>query len=221
MSKISLEPNASGAGTFTLAAPDSNTNRTLSLPDESGTIFSDGTGVPGSAVTGQLASSNMPAGSVIQVAQHKTTARSVLSASGSSTISSSSGAQYTSFSFTPQFTTSKLLLLSSTFLVCEVNNVNNALYAAAFHDTTLIGSVLNYSGFEHWASNLDTTFVSFNHLFDSWGTTAQNISIRVGGTSTASIAVNFLNADDRESSFDEYNSPNQHEVTFTVLEISA
>ena len=67
MSKISLEPNASGAGTFTLAAPNSNTNRTLTLPDESGAIFSDGTGVPGSAVTGQLASSNMPAGSVIQV----------------------------------------------------------------------------------------------------------------------------------------------------------
>ena len=67
MSKISLEPNASGAGTFTLAAPNSNTNRTLALPDESGTIFSDGTGVPGSSVIGQLASSNMPAGSVIQV----------------------------------------------------------------------------------------------------------------------------------------------------------
>ena len=67
MSKISLEPNASGAGTFTLAAPNSNTNRTLNLPDESGVLFSDGSGVPGSAVTGQLASSNMPAGSVIQV----------------------------------------------------------------------------------------------------------------------------------------------------------
>ena len=41
MSKISLEPNASGAGTFTLAAPNSNTNRTLTLPDEAGTILSD------------------------------------------------------------------------------------------------------------------------------------------------------------------------------------
>ena len=38
MSKISLEPNASGAGTFTLAAPNSNTNRTLTLPDEEGTV---------------------------------------------------------------------------------------------------------------------------------------------------------------------------------------
>ena len=38
MSKISLEPNASGSGTFTLAAPSSNTNRTLTLPDEEGTV---------------------------------------------------------------------------------------------------------------------------------------------------------------------------------------
>ena len=38
MSKISLEPNDSGAGTFSIVSPDSNTNRTLTLPDESGTV---------------------------------------------------------------------------------------------------------------------------------------------------------------------------------------
>ena len=54
MSKISLEPNASGAGTFTLAAPNSDTNRTLNLPDESGILFSDGSGVPGSALSGNI-----------------------------------------------------------------------------------------------------------------------------------------------------------------------
>ena len=63
MSKISLEPNASGAGTFTLAAPNSNTNRTLTLPDASGNI------IAADASTGQFDSSNMPAGSVIQVVQ--------------------------------------------------------------------------------------------------------------------------------------------------------
>ena len=54
MSKITLEPNSSGAGTFSIVSPDSNTNRTLNLPDESGTIFSDGTGVPGSALSGNI-----------------------------------------------------------------------------------------------------------------------------------------------------------------------
>lgn len=39
MSKISLEPNASGTGVFTIASPNSNTDRTLNLPDEAGTIL--------------------------------------------------------------------------------------------------------------------------------------------------------------------------------------
>ena len=41
MSKIALTPNASGTGTFTIAAPNSNTNRTLTLPDATGILFSD------------------------------------------------------------------------------------------------------------------------------------------------------------------------------------
>ena len=42
MSKITLEPNESGAGTFSIVSPDSNINRTLTLPDEDGTLVSDG-----------------------------------------------------------------------------------------------------------------------------------------------------------------------------------
>jgi hypothetical protein len=42
MSKIALTPNASGSGTFTIAAPNSNTDRTLTLPDEAGTVLTSG-----------------------------------------------------------------------------------------------------------------------------------------------------------------------------------
>jgi hypothetical protein len=38
MSKISLAPDASGSGIFTIASPNSNTNRTLTLPDATGTL---------------------------------------------------------------------------------------------------------------------------------------------------------------------------------------
>jgi len=38
MSKISLKPNASGTGVFSLEAPNSNSDRTLNLPDEAGTL---------------------------------------------------------------------------------------------------------------------------------------------------------------------------------------
>ena len=38
MSKIALSGNASGTGTFTFAAPGTNTDRTLTLPDATGTL---------------------------------------------------------------------------------------------------------------------------------------------------------------------------------------
>ena len=38
MSKVVIQGNASGTGDFTIAAPNSNTDRTLTLPDSSGTL---------------------------------------------------------------------------------------------------------------------------------------------------------------------------------------
>ena len=38
MSKITLSGNASGTGTLTLASPNTNSDRTLTLPDSTGTI---------------------------------------------------------------------------------------------------------------------------------------------------------------------------------------
>jgi hypothetical protein len=60
MSSIKLESNASGTGIFTIASPNSNTNRTLTLPDNTGTILTGS-----SAIT----ASQLPAGSVLQVVQ--------------------------------------------------------------------------------------------------------------------------------------------------------
>jgi hypothetical protein len=55
MSKIALSGNASGTGTFTIASPDSNSDRTLNLPDNSGTLLSN------------ASTAGFPAGSVLQV----------------------------------------------------------------------------------------------------------------------------------------------------------
>jgi hypothetical protein len=38
MSKVAVSGNASGSGTFTIASPNSNSDRTLTLPDSAGTI---------------------------------------------------------------------------------------------------------------------------------------------------------------------------------------
>ncbi len=57
MSRVVIQGDASGTGDFTIAAPNSNTDRTLTLPDEAGTVLTTA-GVPSSA---------MPAGSVLQM----------------------------------------------------------------------------------------------------------------------------------------------------------
>ena len=42
MSLVQISGNASGTGTLTVAAPSTNTNRTLTLPDNTGTLLSTG-----------------------------------------------------------------------------------------------------------------------------------------------------------------------------------
>ena len=100
MSKITLEPNASGAGTFSIVSPDSNTNRTLNLPDASGNI------IAADASTGQFDSSNMPAGSVIQVVQGSTDTQVTSTSDSYVDIGLSA-------SISPVSTTSKILVTAS------------------------------------------------------------------------------------------------------------
>ena len=52
MSSIKISPNASGTGEFVIAAPNSNTNRTLTLPDATGTIITTAGGAAISGTTG-------------------------------------------------------------------------------------------------------------------------------------------------------------------------
>jgi len=97
MSQISITPNPSGTGVFTIASPATSTDRTLTLPDEAGTIITTA-GVPSSA---------MPAGSVLQV----------VSATKTDTFSTSSVSFVDitglSVSITPTSTSSKILIIFS------------------------------------------------------------------------------------------------------------
>jgi hypothetical protein len=52
MSKIALSPNASGTGVFTIASPSGNTDRTLTLPDEAGTVLTTASSIASTQLTG-------------------------------------------------------------------------------------------------------------------------------------------------------------------------
>jgi hypothetical protein len=51
MSKVQLAGNASGTGIFQIASPNSNTDRTLTLPDASGTVQLSGNPISGTTGT--------------------------------------------------------------------------------------------------------------------------------------------------------------------------
>lgn len=94
MSKISVTPNASGTGTFTIASPNSNTDRTLTLPDNTGTVLTS------------ASNTNFPAGSVLQVVQ---ATYSTQTTSSSSTFADTG----LTASITPSSSSNKILILVS------------------------------------------------------------------------------------------------------------
>jgi hypothetical protein len=166
------------------------------------------------AINTALSGATFPAGHVIQVVNHKTTTRASTSVTGANP-AWNTGASYTTFSFTPYYATSKLLLTSTTINVQQSVNIGDNPWLCAAYDTTLIGSVLSYPGYVHWGNNLDLTFVSFNHLFNSWGTTTKAIDIRFGSNTNETIKCNAPST----NAYD--NIPTQyHEQCFTVWEIS-
>ena len=56
MAKVKIQGHASGSGVFTITAPNSNTDRTITLPDASVTLGTDATKLPlaGGALTGAV-----------------------------------------------------------------------------------------------------------------------------------------------------------------------
>jgi hypothetical protein len=54
MSKIALTPNATGTGVFTISSPATNTNRTLTLPDEAGTVLTSASSLASDNLTGPI-----------------------------------------------------------------------------------------------------------------------------------------------------------------------
>ena len=190
MSKISLEPNASGAGTFTLAAPNSNTNRTLNLPDESGILFSDGSGVPGSAVTGQLASSNMPAGSVIQVVS-ETLIGAVSTSSGSFVDTGLSA------SITPTSPSSKILVtLFHTGLRIIPNEAR--LQIELNENNVKVTSLEKNAGFRNGDGNMAGTGITVLRSLGSTSQVTYKTVFRNNGSSGNVIINDVGNANDND-----------------------
>ena len=59
MSKIKIVGHASGTGVLTIAAPNTNTDRTITIPDVTGTLLDSGSDLPAANLTGTIASARI------------------------------------------------------------------------------------------------------------------------------------------------------------------
>jgi hypothetical protein len=126
MSKIALEGNASGTGTFTVASPNSNSDRTLTLPDNTGTIISTGS-------TGAVTSSMLASGVGGKVLQSVTASFTNLVTSSTST--GTSAPEWGSLTITPTTSGNYLLVIAQGVCqytdACQGESSSYITYAAS------------------------------------------------------------------------------------------
>ena len=158
MSKIKIEGNASGTGTFTLSTPNSNTDRTFTLPDADGDLLTSGSST----------------GKILQVvSNHVDTIASYLIDSDTPDTTQQIAALDTSI--TPIASDSKILV---TFSFCGEGHHNNVW--RLFRGNTEIGrttqSTSQWAGFKpaNYDTNTGSTQSNYHFVYvDSPATTSE------------------------------------------------
>jgi hypothetical protein len=166
MSKISITPNASGTGVFTISSPATNTNRTLTLPDEAGTVLTS------------ASTSNFPAGSVIQVVG-ATPSTANISTTSTSDIDLSFSATITVKEASSIF----ISFFGSFYSPSEAGSWSSTAFMSLYRDTTKIAQT-EHTGGETVGGSTATPSIIFLDAGLSAGTYTYSIKGRstTGGT---------------------------------------
>jgi len=177
MSGIIIQGNTSGTGTFTITAPNSDTSRTLTLPDVAGTVLTSGS------------NADFPAGSVLQVVQGTTTTE-ISESAGTETDTTLSAA------ITPSSTSSKILVMVS-HGTCQSSNASagNRIGMKLFRDSTEI--LYPITGVGYTISSLNQRdSISFNYLDSPSTTSAVTYKTKFWNqAATATVTMQVNNAD--------------------------
>ena len=147
MSKVTIAGDVNGSGVFTIAAPNGNTNRTLTLPDEAGTVLTSFSDLVATKLTGALPASVVPSGGVIAMSTVRSSTRTSMPTTSN----------YVAFSgsFTKQRTDSVIIATSTVF--GNSFNSGNCGVGLKLDSTWDFGSSYQYDG--AWSGPLQTTIV--------------------------------------------------------------
>lgn len=168
MSKVAIQGNASGTGVFTVASPNSNTDRTLTLPDEAGTVLTTA-GVPTSA---------LPAGTVLQVQNASYTSYNYNNTNSTSYIYTGLYVQ-----ITPSSATSKILLLFHVGMSLATSAGAGCILAIARNSSILNNGGSNFGG-TYMSSGAANLFSSSHQTYLDSPNTTSTIAYRLYGRSS-------------------------------------
>lgn len=195
MSKVKIQGNSSGTGVFTIEAPNSNTDRTLTLPDNAGEVLTNTSSLPAGNLTGTLPSidgsnltgissfaypDNLPAGAIVKTVSKID--------GGFYTISATSYTEITTnyrINFTPSYSNS-LIILDWTGLVGGNNtgNIKNAKWWDITSNTDIpsqpnpTGRTLAHGSWRHVdLDGNDRENMTMKAYFPSWGTTEKTFGV--------------------------------------------
>lgn len=131
-------------------------------------------------VAGQLSTTNIPSGGILQVVTATYSGGYISSTNGANPPTSTSGASLFSQSFTPLSASSTIWIRTSSTNIHEESNVSDMCWIACFRDTTLISCSGGTVNFTSWEGNLNAASTALNCSVASWGTSAATINVRVG-----------------------------------------
>ena len=198
MSNIAIKGNASGTGTFTVEAPNSNTDRTLVLPDEAGTVVT--TGGTGSVTADMLNSTldlsgktvTLPSGVGGKVLQ-------VLFNTSNTASSTSTQANYltaVSQTITLSSTSSKLLILARIPFRIDRNGANTGWASAKIQVNSVNVAPTPVDNFEHGINFGDTNWSDFrqvtvvNSLHSPNSTSVLTVTAQMAPYSSTTLVIN-------------------------------
>jgi len=175
LSKVAITGNASGTGVFTVASPNSNTDRVLTLPDETGTV-----------------DTLQRSGNVVQVVNFQTGAV----ATGTTVIpfddtipQITEGNEFMTLAITP--TNASNILVIQVFAAQLSVNAISAMIAALFQDSAVNALA---SAVTIIPTNGYVTSLAFSYRMTAGTTSATTFKLRAAGDAEGTTTFNGPNA---------------------------
>ena len=192
MSNVRIQGNASGTGTLTLQAPNTNTDRTLNIPDNAGNFLTTGS-----------------AGAIIQVVQATTTTQVVVNTTTYTDTTLSA-------SITPTSSSNKVLVMIDQQFKIFRDVVSFGTGVRILRDSTVIWTPIeNSNGPYSWYS--DQIRVAYQHIqhsvLDSPSTTS-SVTYKTKGRP-------HVTASNGQVTFQLSSSPANGISTITLMEVVA